>query len=85
MWQWCSSNLDCCLAYGQANIGLGLELAGITGKERDRRISAQLDLVGLTDRAEAKSLNCQGMQQRVGLARAYAAAPVLLMDEPFSA
>lgn len=71
----------------QANIGLGLELARISGKESDRRISAQLDLVGLTDRADAKVSELSGgMQQRVGLARAYAtAAPVLLMDEPFSA
>ena len=71
----------------RANIGLGLELAGISGKERDRRVSAQLDLVGLTDRADAKVAELSGgMQQRVGLARAYATnAPVLLMDEPFSA
>ena len=71
----------------RANIGLGLELAGISGAERDQRISDQLELVGLTDRAEAKVSELSGgMQQRVGLARAYATnAPVLLMDEPFSA
>lgn len=71
----------------RANIGLGLELAGIRGEDRDQRISAQLELVGLTDRAEAKVSELSGgMQQRVGLARAYAtSAPVLLMDEPFSA
>ena len=71
----------------RANIGLGLELAGVTGDERDKRVSAQLELVGLTDRADAKVAELSGgMQQRVGLARAYATtAPVLLMDEPFSA
>ena len=71
----------------RANIGLGLELAGVTAEERDKRVSAQLELVGLTDRAEARVAELSGgMQQRVGLARAYATtAPVLLMDEPFSA
>ena len=66
---------------------MGLELAGITGEEQKQRVSSQLELVGLTDRADAKVSELSGgMQQRVGLARAYATtAPVLLMDEPFSA
>jgi len=69
------------------NVGFGLELAGIEGKERGERIERQLDLVGLSDWADRKVSELSGgMQQRVGLARAFATdAPILLMDEPFSA
>lgn len=69
------------------NIGLGLELAGMSRAERHERVDAQLELVGLTDWAERKVGELSGgMQQRVGLARAFATeAPILLMDEPFSA
>ncbi len=69
------------------NVGLGPELAGMPRKEREERVERQLDLVGLSDRADAKVGELSGgMQQRVGLARAFATeAPILLMDEPFSA
>jgi len=69
------------------NIGLGLELAGLPRPERADRITHQLDLVGLSDWADRKVGELSGgMQQRVGLARAFATeAPILLMDEPFSA
>ena len=69
------------------NVGLGLELAGMPDKEREEKARAQLDLVGLTDWADRKVGELSGgMQQRVGLARAFATeAPILLMDEPFSA
>ncbi|MCO6383373.1 MAG: choline ABC transporter ATP-binding protein [Vannielia sp.] len=69
------------------NVGLGLELAGMPKAEADDKIDTQLDLVGLTDWAERKVGELSGgMQQRVGLARAFATeAPILLMDEPFSA
>ena len=69
------------------NVGLGLELAGLPRAERDQRIAHQLDLVGLYDWADRKVSELSGgMQQRVGLARAFATeAPILLMDEPFSA
>ncbi|MCC5983865.1 MAG: choline ABC transporter ATP-binding protein [Rhodobacteraceae bacterium] len=69
------------------NVGLGLELAGVPRRERHARVEAQLELVGLgawADRAVSELSG--GMQQRVGLARAFATeAPILLMDEPFSA
>jgi glycine betaine/proline transport system ATP-binding protein len=69
------------------NVGLGLELAGLPRAERAARIEAQLALVNLTQWADRKVGELSGgMQQRVGLARAFATeAPILLMDEPFSA
>ena len=69
------------------NVGLGLELADVPKKERLERVDRQLALVGLSDWAERKVGDLSGgMQQRVGLARAFATeAPILLMDEPFSA
>ncbi len=69
------------------NVGLGLELAGLPKPEAQARIEAQLELVGLAAWADRKVGELSGgMQQRVGLARAFATeAPILLMDEPFSA
>ncbi len=69
------------------NVGLGLELAGVSAPDRKTRIERQLDLVSLSDWADRKVSELSGgMQQRVGLARAFATeAPILLMDEPFSA
>ena len=69
------------------NVGLGLELGGMSRAERRERVAGQLALVGLTDWANRKVGELSGgMQQRVGLARAFATeAPILLMDEPFSA
>lgn len=69
------------------NVGLGLELAGQTPEQRKAKVDQQLALVGLADWAERKVGDLSGgMQQRVGLARAFVTdAPILLMDEPFSA
>ncbi|MCM2560529.1 choline ABC transporter ATP-binding protein [Lutimaribacter sp. EGI FJ00015] len=69
------------------NVGLGLELAGMDRAARQARIDEELALVGLSDWADHKVSELSGgMQQRVGLARAFATrAPILLMDEPFSA
>ncbi len=69
------------------NVGFGLELAGMPKGERAAKVEEQLKLVGLTGWGEKYVHELSGgMQQRVGLARAFATdAPILLMDEPFSA
>ncbi|MCF6117268.1 MAG: choline ABC transporter ATP-binding protein [Mesorhizobium sp.] len=69
------------------NVGFGLELSGVPEAERKARVSRQLKLVGLDQWASKYAHELSGgMQQRVGLARAFATeAPILLMDEPFSA
>lgn len=69
------------------NVGLGLELGGQSKAERVAKVDEQLDIVGLTDWADRMVGELSGgMQQRVGLARAFCTgAPILLMDEPYSA
>jgi glycine betaine/proline transport system ATP-binding protein len=69
------------------NVGLALELAEVPKAKRAAQVDKQLALVNLSDWAESKVSELSGgMQQRVGLARAFASeAPILLMDEPFSA
>jgi glycine betaine/proline transport system ATP-binding protein len=69
------------------NVGFGLELSGVPEAERNARVDKQLELVGLAQWAGKYAHELSGgMQQRVGLARAFATeAPILLMDEPFSA
>ncbi|KJE37106.1 ABC transporter ATP-binding protein [Thalassospira sp. HJ] len=69
------------------NVGFGLELGGMGQSERREIVREKLALVGLDKWANKYAHELSGgMQQRVGLARAFATdAPILLMDEPFSA
>ncbi len=71
----------------QENVGFGLELRGMARGERDKVVEEKLKLVGLDQWADKYAHELSGgMQQRVGLARAFATdADILLMDEPFSA
>jgi NitT/TauT family transport system ATP-binding protein len=69
------------------NVEFGLELQGVPARERASRAKKLLDLVGLGNAADQYPHQLSGgMQQRIGLARALAIDPaILLMDEPFSA
>ncbi|HME39081.1 MAG TPA: choline ABC transporter ATP-binding protein [Steroidobacteraceae bacterium] len=69
------------------NVGFGLELRGEAAARRKSIVDEKLELVGLSQWAERYVSELSGgMQQRVGLARAFATdADILLMDEPFSA
>ena len=69
------------------NVAFGLELRGVPKAERDRIVQEKLALVHLEKWAGKFAHELSGgMQQRVGLARAFATdADILLMDEPFSA
>jgi glycine betaine/proline transport system ATP-binding protein len=69
------------------NVGFGLELRGEQPARRRQLVDEKLELVGLQQWAERSVGELSGgMQQRVGLARAFATdADLLLMDEPFSA
>ncbi len=69
------------------NVAFGLEIQGVGKTERLARAQAMLRLVGLEEVENSFPDQLSGgMQQRVGVARAFAADPkVMLYDEPFSA
>ncbi|MFD2176181.1 choline ABC transporter ATP-binding protein [Veronia pacifica] len=69
------------------NVAFGLELKGQSKKQRREKARQQLDMVGLSEWQNKYPHELSGgMQQRVGLARAFAMdTDILLMDEPFSA
>src|SRR5229473_5258328 len=69
------------------NVQFGLEMKGVRGDELAARAASYLELVGLKDSMNRRPHQLSGgMKQRVGIARALAIDPeVLLMDEPFSA
>jgi glycine betaine/proline transport system ATP-binding protein len=69
------------------NVAFGLDIRGVPKAERNRLVDDKIKLVRLGQFTEKFAHELSGgMQQRVGLARAFATeASILLMDEPFSA
>jgi cell division transport system ATP-binding protein len=66
------------------NVALPLIIAGVPKREIDKRVRAALDQVGLLSKEKSRPLELStGEQQRVGIARAVVARPMLLIaDEP---
>ena len=69
------------------NVEYGLEIKGVSKEERHKKAKEVISMVGLEGLDEEPISNLSGgMKQRVGIARALASDPeIILMDEPFSA
>lgn len=69
------------------NVEFGLKMSGVAKAERRERAEHFIEMVGLTQFADAlPKMLSGGMKQRCAIARAYAVNPsILLMDEPFGA
>lgn len=69
----------------EENVGFGLDIKGIKGKEKKDAVDEVLELVGLSDyRKYYPNEISASMLQRVVIARAFATKPeLLLMDEPY--
>ncbi|MFF1733797.1 ABC transporter ATP-binding protein [Streptomyces sp. NPDC058247] len=70
----------------EKNVGFGLKMRGVPGRELRTRVGEALELVGLSHLSGRKPKQLSGgQQQRIALARAIAVRPsVLLLDEPLS-
>ena len=68
------------------NVGYGLRVAGVAGKERERRVAETLEFVGLGGLGHRWPNQLSGgQQQRVAVGRALVVRPqILLLDEPLS-
>jgi NitT/TauT family transport system ATP-binding protein len=71
----------------EQNIAFGLEIKGMPRPDRERRVAALLDMLGMADfRSRFPKDLSGGMRQRVAIARVLALdSPIMLMDEPFGA
>jgi predicted ABC-type transport system involved in lysophospholipase L1 biosynthesis ATPase subunit len=66
------------------NVEIPMHIAGVSGRERRKKASEALELVGLADRAKHRPFELSGgEQQRVAMARALVNSPTIVFaDEP---